>query len=209
MRALLRPLLAAAVVAATLGGVGAAVAAQSSGQDDGHLATSSKKHHGKGEERGPRGRRGPRGKRGRQGPPGPAGSTGAQGPPGMGIQFSVTLATNVDPRTVYEGSGIRIEAGCSGGAVQMNVRATSGDHNIIEDTSFDNLESGKSRSASAPNWEVNIPIDMLAGGNGLHDYNGLLSVRELNGEVVTVQWFAMGSSFTPQGDCVVGGTASP
>jgi hypothetical protein len=50
---------------------------------------------------------------------------------------------------------------------------------------------------------------MLAGGSGFDDYNGLLGVRSFSGEVVTVQWFAMGSAFTSQGDCVVGGTVAP
>jgi hypothetical protein len=192
-----------AAVAVIVGGVGVAVAGQTA--DGSALAGKSAKRHHKPN----RGRRGPRGKHGPRGVSGPAGPAGPAGAPGQGIQFAASLPTNVDPKTVFEGSGVRIEAGCSGGAVELTVRAVSGDHNIIEVTSFDNLEAGKSRSVSAPNLEVNIPVDMLAGGNGLHDYNGLLSIRSLGGEVLTAQWFAMGSQFTPQGDCVVGGTVSP
>jgi hypothetical protein len=118
------------------------------------------------------------------------------------------MATNASPKIVFDQSGVRIEAGCTSGAVSLTVRATSGDHNVIEVTSFDNSE-GTMRGVTAPDLPVNIPVDMLAGGSGFHDYNGLLGVRSYSGEVVTAQWFAMGSSYTSQGDCVVGGTVSP
>jgi hypothetical protein len=206
----MRLLLAVTAIAAMIGGTGVAVAGQSQGA--GSAISSKKKHrHGKGgeETRGPRGKRGKRGPRGPRGAQGPAGPSGPGGPPGQGVQFGVALPTNADPRTIFEMSGVRIEGGCSGGAVQLIVRAVSGDHNILEITSFDNLEGGKTRSISVPNADVNIPYDMLAGGNGLHDYNGLLAVRSLAGAVVTAHWFAMGSSYTSQGDCVIGGTVSP
>lgn len=152
--------------------------------------------------------RGKKGRRGARGGRGPAGAAGPAGPPGQGVQFAASLPTNADPRPVLELSGIRIEAGCTGGAVELTLRSIAGDHNIIQVTSFDNLEGGSTRGVSAPDIDVNIPIPML-GGSGFHDYNGLLSVRSLSGEVVTGQWFAMGSQYTSQGDCVVGGTISP
>jgi hypothetical protein len=204
LRKLIRTALASAAVAAMVGGVGVAAASQSTQGESGTAAArATKRHHSGKSGRPSRGRRGPRG------PQGPQGASGPAGPAGQGIQFGKSLATNVNPEIVFDQSGVRIEAGCSGGAVSLTVRSTAGDHNIIEVTSFDNLEGGQSRSVSAPNLEVNIPVDMLAGGSGLHDYNGLLAVRSLSGEVVTAQWFAMGSQFTPQGDCVVGGTVSP
>jgi hypothetical protein len=89
------------------------------------------------------------------------------------------------------------------------VRPEGGDHNIVEVTSFDNNENGESRGASYPDAVVNQRIDLLAGGNPFHDYNGLLAVRTLGGQMTTVQWWAMGSINASQGDCVGGGTVSP
>jgi hypothetical protein len=207
LRRAFRPVLVSAAVAVLLGGVGIAVAGQSAqGEGSGTGRNELKRHKGDKNERGPRGRRGrrgPRGPQGLQGTPGPAGA------PGVGVQFATTLPTNADPRTIFEQSGVRIEMGCTGGAVELKVRSTAGDHSIIEITSFDNSEVAKPRGISAADIDVNIPVDMLAGGSGLHDYNGLLAVRSLGGEVVTAQWFAMGSIYSSQGDCVAGGTVSP
>lgn len=137
-----------------------------------------------------------------------AGPQGPQGAPGVGIQFGKALPTNAAPQVVFEGSGIRIEFGCTGGAIALTLRATAGDHNVIEVTAFNNAE-GLWYGGTFPDYAVNLPVDLLASGSGLGDYNGLVGVRTLGGEVVTAQWFAMGSSFTSQGDCVVGGTVSP
>jgi hypothetical protein len=104
---------------------------------------------------------------------------------------------------------VRLEAGCINGALELVVRPEGGDHNIVEVTSFDNSEGGVSRGASYPEAAINQPIDMLVGGSSLHDYNGLLSVRTLIGQMTTIQWWAMGSSNASQGDCVGGGTATP
>lgn len=199
------------VVTALLGGVGIAVAGQAG---DGVEAASSRayKKHRHDEERGkrgPRGRRGPRGSRGAQGAQGAQGPQGPQGAPGVGIQFGVALPTDVPPTVVFNQSGLKIEARCSGGILSLTARPTAGDHNIVEATSFDNSEGGTPRGVSVADLAVNLPIDMLAGGSGIHDFNGILSMRSLSGEVVTVSWFAMSSAYTSQGDCVVGGTASP
>jgi hypothetical protein len=205
LRSHIRPVLASALVAVMLGSVGVAVAGQASEAEEPVAHQAKKKHRNQGE-------RGPRGKRGRRGPRGPRGAQGAQGPqgaPGVGVQFGVALPTDVSPTVVFNQSGVKIEAGCSSGSVSLTARATSGDHNVIQVTSFDNLEAGKPRSESKPDWPINLPVNMLAGGSGLHDYNGIVGVRSFGGEVVTIQWFAMGSAFTSQGDCVVGGTASP
>ncbi len=204
----LLPVFASAVVAAMLGSAGFAVAAQSVQSDGAAGRSTLKRKGGKSEQ----GKRGPRGKRGKKGSRGPRGAQGPGGPPGadgQGIQFGLPLPTNANLTTVYEGSGIRIEASCTGGAVGMTVRAVGGDHNLIQVTAFNNAAGGTPTGVSAPDIPVNIPIDMLAGGSGFGDYNGLLAVRTLSGQVVTAQWFAMGSSFTSQGDCVVGGTVSP
>jgi hypothetical protein len=204
-RGLLPVLLSAAVTAMLASGVAAAAqpAQGNSGRNE------LKRHKSKETERGPRGKRGKRGKRGPRGATGPAGPAGPEGAPGQGIQFGVALPTNAAPGVVFEGSGVRIEAGCTGGAVGMTVRAVGGDHNLIQVTAFNNAAGGSPTGLSAPDIPVNIPVDMLAGGSGFGDYNGLLAVRTLSGQVVTAQWFAMGSSFTSQGDCVVGGTVSP
>jgi hypothetical protein len=102
-----------------------------------------------------------------------------------------------------------IEAGCIAGALELTVRPQGGDHNIVEVTSFDNSEGGVVRGQSIPEAAVNQPINMLVGGSGFHDYNGLLAIRTLAGQMTTIQWWAMGSSNASQGDCVGGGTASP
>jgi hypothetical protein len=208
----LRPVLAAALVAAMLGSVGVAVAGQASSGEESVPAPDARKalkKKAKESERGPRGKRGKRGRRGPRGPRGAAGAQGPQGAPGVGIQFGEALPTDTPPITVFNQSGLKIEARCSGGVLALTARPTAGDHNIIQATSFDNSEAGKTRSVSQPDLAVNLPVDMLAGGSGIHDYNGLLSLRTLAGEVVTVQWFAMSSLYTSQGDCVVAGTASP
>lgn len=211
----LRLALASVLVAALLGSVGVAFAGQGapgevSGTAHESRKAKKKKKGNKGKaKRGPRGKRGKRGRRGPRGPQGIQGVQGPQGPAGVGVQFGAALPTDVSPTIVFDQSGVKIEAGCSAGALSLTVRATAGDHNVIQATSFDNNEAGKARSQSKPDWPINLPVDMLAGGSGLHDYNGLVGVRTFGGEVVTIQWFAMGSAFTSQGDCVVAGTASP
>lgn len=152
---------------------------------------------------------GTNGKNGAPGPGGPQGAPGASGAPGRGVPFSFALNTNTPLATVFNQNGVKIEAGCTNGALQLDVRPQDGDHSIVEVTTFDNDEGGVPRAVSIPDAEVNVPIDMLVGDSGLRDYNGLLAVRTLSGEMTTFQWWAMGSSNTPQGDCVGGGTASP
>jgi hypothetical protein len=213
IRRYLSPVLVAAVVAALLGGAGMALAGQTgNGVETASASRTNKKkhrHRNEGDKRGPRGKRGHRGRRGPRGAAGPQGAQGPQGAPGVGIQFGAALPTDVPPTVVFNQSGLKIEARCSGGVLSFTARPTAGDHNIIQATSFDNTEGGKPRGVTAADLAVNLPVDMLAGGSGIHDYNGLLSMRSLSGEVVTVSWFAMSSLYTSQGDCVVGGTASP
>lgn len=203
LRGLLSPIVASAIVAVMIVGVGVAAAQPSQGQ----VASASKK---KGKRSvGERGKRGPRGGQGAQGPQGATGPAGPAGPAGQGIPFAEAMPTNASPRIVYERYGVRIEAGCDEGAVEFKVRVMSGDHNIVQVTSFDNYEGGVPRGISAPDLDLGIPVDLLAGGSGYHDYNGLLAVRALGGTAVTIHWYAMGSIFSSQGDCIVGGTATP
>lgn len=185
---------------ATLVSCTSAVAASRVTRRDAHRAAteSMKRHH-----RPHGGRRGPRGPRGLPGPAGPGGS------PGTGTPYSFALKTNTQTGIVFNSNGVQIEAGCIAGALELTVRPEGGDHNIVEVTSFDNSEGGKVRGASYPEAAINQPIDMLVGGSGLHDYNGLLAVRTLAGQMTTIQWWAMGSSNASQGDCVGGGTVSP
>lgn len=151
---------------------------------------------------------------GRNGAPGPAGPAGPGGPagpagaPGRGVPFEFALPTNASVTTVFNQNGVEIEAGCTNGSLQLDVRPQGGDHNIIEDTAFDNSEGGVPHGISQPNYEINTPLDMLNGDSGFHDYNGLLVVRTIAGQMTTIQWWAMGSANTPQGDCVGGGSAS-
>jgi hypothetical protein len=157
---------------------------------------------------GPAGPGGPAGPAGTAGPGGPAGHVGPAGPPGRGIPFQFALSANAAVRAVFAQNGVQIEAGCPGGGLQLYVKAVGGDHNIIEDTAFDDSEGGAPHGFSLPNFERETQVDMLAGDTGFHDYNGLLAVRTLAGQMTTVQWFAKGSGNTPQGFCVGGGTAS-
>jgi hypothetical protein len=141
--------------------------------------------------------------------PGPAGPGGPGGPAGTGIPFSFVLGTNTQTGPIFDSNNVRIEAGCIAGALDLVVRPEGGDHNIVEVTSFDNNENGAVRGASYPDAVVNQRINLLAEGNPFHDYNGLLAVRTLGGQMTTVQWWAMGSINASQGDCVGGGTVSP
>jgi hypothetical protein len=141
--------------------------------------------------------------------PGPAGPGGPGGPAGTGIPFSFVLGTITQTGPIFDSNNVRIEAGCIAGALDLVVRPEGGDHNIVEVTSFDNNENGAVRGASYPDAVVNQRINLLAEGNPFHDYNGLLAVRTLGGQMTTVQWWAMGSINASQGDCVGGGTVSP
>lgn len=200
--------LAALLVAIGVLALGVSASSASQQPGSGPRAGDSGKRHGK-RHKAKRGPQGPRGPKGAAGPAGPTGPAGPQGPVGTGVPFAFALPTNASPAAIFEYNGVRIEAGCKEGATELRLRAVSGDHNIIEVTSFDNSEGGVVRGASFPNWEINLPVDMLAGGSGYGDYNGLAAVRTFIGQSTKIQWYAMGSSFTPQGDCVGGGTATP
>jgi hypothetical protein len=155
------------------------------------------------------GKTGPHGPRGATGATGATGPGGPAGPAGTGTPYGFVLKTNAATAPVFFSNGILIEAGCIGGSLELTVRPEGGDHNIVEITSFDNSEGGLARGLSDPEAAINAPIDMLVGGPGVHDYNGLLAVRTLAGQMTTVQWWAMGSLNASQGDCVGGGTVSP
>jgi hypothetical protein len=195
----LRPLAVMTALVALLIGVGAAVA--NAGSQRATASGGRHHHHHKRQERGPRGPRGL---------PGPPGAAGAPGAPGVGTPYVFAEKKNTPSTPVFNGNGVLIEAGCStAGFLELTVRPQGGDHNIIEVTAFDNTEGGHPRGASYFDSAVNEPIDMLVGGSGIHDYNGLLGVRTLSGLMTTVQWWAMGSFNASQGDCVGGGTVSP
>ncbi len=199
----MRPLLAALIVAVLVGGAAVATASQ-----DSQSGEQSASHSRKG-ARNHQPQRGKRGKRGKRGPRGAAGPAGPAGPAGSGTPYAFALRTNAQTTAVFDGNGLRIEAGCINGALELTARAEGGDHNILEVTSFDNNEAGRVRGTTAPEAAINQPFDMLAGGSPVHDYNGLLALRTLGGQMTTVQWWAMGSSNASQGDCVGGGTVSP
>ena len=199
-----RPLVSLLLVA-MIAGAGIAAASVVPGHEGGGKLERKKKHRGK-KTRGPRGKRGKRGPRGLAGP---AGAPGAPGPAGTGIPFSFVLNNNAPTSIVFNGNGVRIEAGCPLGALDLIVRPEGSDHNIVQVTSFDNTEGGKVRGTTVPEAAVNERIPMLSGGSAVHDYNGLLAVRTLAGQMTTVQWWAMGSINASQGDCVGGGTVSP
>ena len=164
---------------------------------------------GKPGPQGPTGPQGPQGEQGPAGPQGPAGAPGAPGAPGVGSPFAFALPTNASPRPVFQFNGVRIEAGCTEGALELKLSGALTDHNVIEVTSFDNSEGGTVRGTSHENEEINNGVDMLAGGSGYHDYNGIAGARTFAGQNTTIQWYAMGGGPTPQGDCVGGGTVSP
>ena len=84
-----------------------------------------------------------------------------------------------------------------------------GDHNIVQVTSFDNNQNGAPRGYSYTNASINEVINMLAGGPGTHDYNGLVGMRTFAGQMTTIQWWAIGFGNVPQGECIGGGTISP
>lgn len=197
-----RPAVVVVAVAGLLGSASLAVASQPFAGDK--AQSSGNRHHHRHQ-----GKRGPRGPRGVRGPAGQAGPAGPSGPAGTGIPFSFVLGTNTQTGAIFDSNGVRIEAGCIGGALDVVVRPEGGDHNIVEVTAFDNSEGGVPYGASFPDAVVNQRIDLLAGGNPFHDYNGLLAVRNLAGQMTTVQWWAMGSINASQGDCVGGGTVSP
>lgn len=203
LRRATRPFLMLVVLAALA--VGVSVAAASGGSGASATARASKGKH----KRGHRGPRGKRGKRGKRGPRGPQGPSGPAGPAGTGIPFSFALNNNAPTTIVFDYNGVRIEAGCPLGALDLIVRPEGSDHNIVQVTSFDNTEGGKVRGTTVPEAAVNQRIPMLSGGSPVHDYNGLLAVRTLAGQMTTVQWWAMGSINASQGDCVGGGTVSP
>jgi hypothetical protein len=195
-----RPAVVLVALAGLLGSASLAVASQSPSGGGKAQASGGRHHH---RHHGKRGPRGPRGV------PGPAGPAGAAGPAGTGIGFSFVLGTNTQTGIIFDSNGVRIEAGCIGGALDLVVRPEGADHNIVEVTAFDNSEGGVPHGATYPDAVVNQRIDLLAGGNPFHDYNGLLAVRTLGGQMTTVQWWAMGSMNASQGDCVGGGTVSP
>jgi hypothetical protein len=199
------PLAVVLAAAGLLSGASVASASQSSTGGDTAQTSKAGRHHRHHAKRGPRGPRGPRGV------PGPAGPAGAAGPAGTGIPFSFALGTNAPTSIIFESNGLRIEAGCPGGALDLVARPEGGDHNIVEVTAFDNFpgEEGGMWGETIPDAVVNQRIPMLAGANPFHDFNGLLAVRTLAGQMTTVQWWAMGSLYSSQGDCVGGGTVSP
>jgi hypothetical protein len=110
---------------------------------------------------------------------------------------------------VFDSNGLRIEAGCPLGVLELVARPDAGDHNIVEVTAFDNSEGGGVWGATYTNAQINEKISMLSGASGIDDFNGLLAIRTLAGQMTTVQWWAMGSTFANQYDCVGGGTVSP
>lgn len=200
------PMAVAAAVVVSVGALSVGVASASPPHQGG--AKSSKKpprHRHKHAIKGDPGPRGPRGATGAAGPAGPAGPAGA---PGVGTQFQFALRTNSQTAPVLELNGVRIEAGCINGALELVVRPQGGDHNIVEVTAFDN-STAEFWTISEPEAPINKPINMLGGGSPFDDYNGLLAVRTFSGLMTTIQWWAMGSNNTSQGDCVGGGTATP
>jgi hypothetical protein len=202
MRGLKAPVVALFALAGLLVFASAAVASQS--PSGGGKAQSSKvRHHRHHAKRGPRGPRGPKGVPGAAGAPGPA------GPAGTGLPYSFALAANSPTTPVFEANGLRIEAGCPLGALDLVARPEGGDHNIVEVTAFDNSEGGGLWGATYTNASINERIPMLSGASPIDDFNGLLSLRTLAGQMTTVQWWAMGSTFANQYDCVGGGTVSP
>lgn len=198
----LRPLAIALALAAMLVSASAAAASPSRGES-GKAQSSKVHHHRHHAKRGPRGPRGPRGV------PGPGGPGGPAGPAGTGLPFSFALAANSPTLPVYEGNGLKIEAGCPLGALDLIARPQGGDHNIVEVTAFDNSEGGGVWGATYTNAGINEKIPMLSGASPVDDFNGLLAIRTLAGQMTTVQWWAMGSTFANQYDCVGGGTVSP
>jgi hypothetical protein len=155
---------------------------------------------------------------GRNGGPGPAGSQGSQGPQGpqgpggangRGIVFNASLRINQQSTTVFDQNGVRIDASCPGGALALFVTPeTVSDHNIVENTVFDNLAKATLYFSSFV-VEGNTQVDMLDGDTGGDDYNGLLTVRlDPGGQITFIQWWASGGNNHPQGNCLVGGTAS-
>jgi hypothetical protein len=115
----------------------------------------------------------------------------------------------VTATTVFNQNGVEIQAGCKNGAVELTLKPQGGqDHSAIEITSFDNTEGGVPRGISLPDTPVNVSISMLPEPASYHDFNGLLAIRTLGGAMTTVQWFAIGSVNSSQGECVGGGTAA-
>jgi hypothetical protein len=159
--------------------------------------------------RGPRGPRGLQGQPGASGPPGPQGPAGPPGANGHGNVFNASLRFNQASTTVFEQNGVRVEASCTGGFLSLFVTPeTVSDHNIVENTVFDDLGQ---KTLYFDNFAVegNTQVDMLDGDSGGDDYNGLLTVRlDPTGQLTFIQWWASGGNNHPQGTCFVGGTAS-
>jgi len=203
MRALRWPFVAVVALAVALGGASVAAASQAPhGSKKGGAVASGhhhKRHHAK---------RGPRGPRGVPGPSGPAGPAGPAGPPGTGVPFSFALVSNSPTIPVFDSNGVRIEAGCPGGALELILRPDAGDHNIVEITTFDN-SAAEFWTQSETNAEINQRFSLLLGASPVDDFNGLFAVRTFGGHMTTAQWWAMGSTYASQYDCVGGGTISP
>ncbi len=193
------------------------VAAVSTAAPTGHTRAHARgandaRHH---KTRTPRGPRGPQGSQGPQGPQGPSGPAGPQGPTGAagangrGNIFNASLRINQANTTVFDQNGVRIEASCPSGFLALLVTPeTTSDHNIVENTVFDDLAQ---KTLYYDNFVVegNTQVDMLDGDSGGDDYNGLLTVRlDPGGQLTFIQWWASGGNNHPQGSCLVGGTAS-
>ncbi len=151
------------------------------------------------------------GRNGGPGPSGPQGPGGPQGPAGAngrGNVFNEPLKVN-QSSTVFNQNGVKIEASCPGGRLELFVTPeTASDHNIIENTVFDNF-AGQTLYFDSFGVDGGTVVDMLDGDEGIHDYNGLLTVRlDPGGQITFIQWWASGGNNHPQGICFVGGTAS-
>lgn len=123
--------------------------------------------------------------------------------------FNASLRTNQGNTLIYAQYGVRIEASCIGGILALFVIPEStGNFNIVEDTVFDNL-AGTTNYLDGLAVGGNTEVDMLAGGSGADDFNGLLTVRlDPGGQLSFIQWWASGGNNHPLGNCLVGGTAS-
>ncbi|MFZ1925049.1 MAG: hypothetical protein WAU42_02795 [Solirubrobacteraceae bacterium] len=152
------------------------------------------------------------GKNGGSGPAGAPGSQGPQGPAGANggdDVFNTSLRINQPSTTVFDQNGVRIEASCPDAELDLFVTPeTTSDHNIIENTVFDNAAQATLYYDSF-SVEGGTQVNMLDGDVGVDDYNGLLTVRlDPGGQITFIQWWASGGKDHPQGNCLVGGTAS-
>jgi hypothetical protein len=116
---------------------------------------------------------------------------------------------NHTPNTViYNQNGLELQASCLGGSVSLTATPQGIDHNIVENTVFDNL-AGSTSYYSNLNVPAGTAVDLLNGKPGVDDFNGLLTVRTNQGGLLTfIQWWATGGNNFAQGTCLVGGTAS-